>query len=142
VQTFLLCIAEDLLSEEECVAASLLICVECLTDLGCEVGETCVDNVCVAPAISFAADIQPYFETGLADCVYCHSDGGPKGVDLDSYVNILAGGNNGPLVVPFDSADPTALLIPKLEANHNDGPYDADFVMTLSQWIDEGALDN
>jgi hypothetical protein len=63
-------------------------------------------------------------------------------VDLDSYANILAGGDNGPLVVPFDSADPDALLIPKLESNHNNGPDDAGFVVILSQWIDEGALAN
>jgi hypothetical protein len=193
IETFLLCLADNLM-EEECIAASLLICTEpdCITDLQCDGDLVCVEDMCVecrdvsqcpgggecqvaacvsngctlsdaqdgtscldgagecvngmcevvTDPISFAADIQPYFEPGLADCVYCHSDGGPKGVDLDSYVNILAGGNNGPLVVPFDSADPTALLIPKLEASHNDGPYDADFVMTLSQWIDEGALDN
>jgi hypothetical protein len=52
------------------------------------------------------------------------------------------GGDNGPLVVPFDSADPDALLIPKLEDNHNNGPEDAAFVPILSQWIDEGAQDN
>jgi len=40
------------------------------------------------------------------------------------------------------SADPTAILIPQLNADHNDGPDDAGFVVTLSQWIDEGALDN
>jgi hypothetical protein len=142
VQTFLLCLAENP-REEECVVAALLICnVECATDMDCDAGETCVDSMCMAPAISFAADIQPYFEPGLADCVFCHSDGGPKGVDLDSYANILAGGDNGPLVVPFDSADPDALLIPKLEDNHNNGPDDAGFVVILMQWIDEGALDN
>jgi hypothetical protein len=95
-----------------------------------------------ASGISFAADIQPYFEPGLADCVDCHSGGGPKGVDLDSYANILAGGNSGPLVVPGDSTDPTATLVPKLNENHNDGPDDAGFVVDLRQWIDEGALDN
>ena len=54
----------------------------------------------------------------------------------------MAGGDNGPLVVAFDSTDPTATLVPKLDEDHNDGPDDAGFVVTLSQWIDEGALDN
>jgi hypothetical protein len=144
VDKFFLCLAENLLSEEECVAASLLICVECVTDLGCEVGETCVDNVCVAPAISFAAEIQPYFEPGLANCVECHSDAtvARGGVRLDSYDNILTDGNSGPLVVPFDSADLDAILIPKLESDHQNPPDRAAFVETLSQWIDEGAEDN
>jgi len=94
--------------------------------------------------ISFAADIQPYFEPGLANCVGCHSGGGPKGVDLDSWAAIRAGGENGPLVVPFDSTaqKPDALLVPQLEANHHNGPDDAGFVVILSKWIDEGALNN
>ncbi len=110
-------------------------------------GATGTDEVMITveavPApISFATQIQPYFEVGMANCVLCHSGGGPAGVDLDSYANIMAGGNNGPLVVAGDSQDATALLVPKLNAAHNDGPDDAGFVVTLSQWIDEGALDN
>jgi len=63
-------------------------------------------------------------------------------VNLDTHANILTDGDSGPLVVPFDSADPAGILIPKLNSNHNDGPDDAGFVVTLSQWIDEGAQDN
>jgi PKD repeat protein len=110
-------------------------------------GATDTDEVMItvepAPApVSFATEIQPYFEAGMANCVQCHSGGGPAGVDLDSWANIMAGGNSGPLVVPGNSADATAILIPQLNADHNDGPDDAGFVVTLSQWIDEGALDN
>ena len=113
-------------------------------------GATDTDNVVItvepAPSgVSFAADIQPYFQSGAgnANCVMCHSGGGgPKGVNLDSYANIMAGGNDGPLVVPFDSADPNALLVPQLEANHNNGPDDAGFVVILKQWIDAGAQNN
>ncbi|NND28532.1 MAG: hypothetical protein HKN97_08090, partial [Myxococcales bacterium] len=60
-------------------------------------------------------------------CVRCHSGGGSAGVDLDSYAGVLA------------NAD---LLIAQLEANHQNGPDDAGFVVILAQWIDEGALDN
>jgi hypothetical protein len=111
----------------------------------------CMNGECqiASDPISFAEEIQPYFNApgdnpNQTACTDCHSGGtGFKGVNLDSYANILAGGNNGPLVVPFDSADPTALLIPKLNENHNDGPDDAGFVMDLlGQWIDEGAMDN
>ncbi|MCK5449033.1 MAG: hypothetical protein KAJ43_12860 [Gemmatimonadetes bacterium] len=112
-----------------------------------DAGATDTDDVMItveaAPApVSFATQIQPYFEAGMANCVLCHTGGGPAGVDLDSYANIMAGGDNGPLVVAGDSQDATALLVPKLNADHNDGPDDAGFVVTLSQWIDEGALDN
>ncbi|MGB5695630.1 MAG: c-type cytochrome domain-containing protein, partial [Polyangiales bacterium] len=93
--------------------------------------------------ISFAMDIQPYFEAGQANCVRCHSGGsGPAGVNLDSYAEILAGGNGFSLVVPGDSTNPSAALIPQLNASHHDGPNDAGFVVILSQWIDEGALNN
>lgn len=96
-----------------------------------------------AATVSFATDIQPYFEAGMAGCVACHSGGtGQAGVNLDSYANILTDGTTGPLVVPGNSADATAILIPQLNADHFDGPDDAGFVVTLSQWIDEGALDN
>jgi hypothetical protein len=62
-------------------------------------------------------------------------------VDLDSYDNILAGGNSGPLVVPEDSSMGT--LIPKLlDPDHNNGPDDAAFVPILARWINEGALNN
>lgn len=94
-------------------------------------------------AISFAADIQPYFEAGQANCVQCHSGGsGQKGVNLDSYANIMAGGDDGPLVVPGDSNHPDAILVPQLEGNHQNGPDDAGFVVILKQWINAGADDN
>lgn len=107
-------------------------------------GATGTDDVMItveAPAlVSFATQIQPYF---TANCVACHNGGtGQKGVNLDTYANILTDGDNGPLVVPGNSADASAILIPKLNANHNDGPDDAGFVVTLSQWVDEGAQDN
>jgi PKD repeat protein len=111
-------------------------------------GATDTDEVMItveaAPApISFATDILPYFEAGMANCVQCHSGGtGILGVNLDSYANIMAGGDNGPLVVAGDSQDATAKLLPKVEEDHNNGPDDAAFAVTLASWIDEGALDN
>ena len=93
--------------------------------------------------VSFALDILPYFGSQQANCVGCHSGGnGPAGVNLDSYTSILAGGDGFPLVVPFDSSDRSAALIPQLDRNHFNGPDDTGFVVTLAQWIDEGALNN
>jgi hypothetical protein len=143
VQTFLLCLEENPdINDDECVLASLLICRECTTNEGCSAGETCVDNICVV-SVSFAAQIQPYFEPGLANCVQCHSEAfAQKGVKLDSYANILAGSvdASGPLVVAGDSS--MGILIPKLDSNHNNGPDDAAFVPILARWIDQGAQDN
>jgi len=94
--------------------------------------------------VLFATDIQPYFEAGIANCVQCHSDatfaGG--GVKLDSYANMEA--SAGPLWVAGDSS--MGILIPRLNADHNNGPADPPngdaFVITLSEWINDGALDN
>jgi hypothetical protein len=109
-------------------------------------GATGTDDVVItvaAPTVFFAADVLPYFGATEANCVQCHGATNQfAGVRLDSYTAILTNGNNGPLVVPGDSADPTALLLPKLLAPHNDGPDDAAFATTLATWIDEGALDN
>jgi len=75
--------------------------------------------------------------------VMCHSGGGGrKGVNLDSHTNIMAGGDDGPLVVPFDSNASNALLVPQLESTHHDGPSDAGFIVVLKQWIDAGAENN
>jgi len=100
-----------------------------------DAGDTDTDQVVItvepAPsaAISFAADIQPYFLAGQANCVRCHSGGGPAGVDLDSYAHIIA-------------ADPAGRVVPQLLSTHKDGPDDAGFVVILRQWIDEGSQNN
>jgi hypothetical protein len=109
-------------------------------------GAMSTDDVVItvnAPTVFFAADVLPYFASGAPACTQCHAGGtGSGGVNLDSYANVLTAGNNGPLVVPGDSADPTAILLPQINADHFNGPDDATFAGTLATWIDEGALDN
>jgi hypothetical protein len=88
--------------------------------------------------VSFASDIQPYF---AANCGPCHTDGGNTGdVNLDTRDNIV--NNTAPLVVPGDSTDASATLIPQMEEPHPAETDHSAFIPTLSQWIDEGALDN
>ena len=94
-----------------------------------------------AGVVSFADDILPYF---AATCNGCHGAGAAGGIRLDSYTEVSTGSNgNGPLIVAGDAADATAILIPRLVADHNNGPDDQAFVDDfLAQWIDDGALDN
>lgn len=95
-----------------------------------------------ALVVSFADDVLPYF---TANCTACHGDALQlgDGVRLDSYTEVSTGGNgNGPLIVAGDSEDATAILLPKVEADHNNGPDDAAFAVELAQWIDDGAEDN
>ena len=91
-----------------------------------------------AAAISWSADLQPYFTT---NCVSCHGGGtGIAGVNLDSWAAVIAGGNNGDLVVAFDST--MGLLVPKLESGHQGAPHGTNVVQELKDWIDAGALGN
>jgi PKD repeat protein len=92
--------------------------------------------------VSFDVNVLPYF---TANCTACHNDALQQGdIRLDSYTEVSTGSNgNGPLIVAGDAADVTAILIPKLEAAHNDGPDDQAFVDDfLAQWIDDGANNN
>jgi hypothetical protein len=110
-------------------------------------GATDTDDVVITvstPTVFFATDILPYFASGAPACTQCHSGGaGSGGVNLDAYAGVTGTNNDGdPLVVPGDSTDPTAILLPQVEADHFNGPDDAAFATTLATWIDEGALDN
>jgi hypothetical protein len=92
----------------------------------------------VGPVVSYASDIQPYFD---ANCVACHADGtGQAGVNLDSHASVMAGGDNGALVVAGDSNQ--GLLVPQLESGHQGAPHGTRIVQDLKDWIDAGALDN
>ena len=93
-----------------------------------------------ALVVSFATDILPYFDTS---CNSCHGAAALGGIRLDSYTEVSTGSNaNGPLIVAGDSNDATAILLPQVEADHNNGPDDAAFAVELAAWIDAGAEDN
>jgi len=93
-----------------------------------------------ATVVSFADNILPYFD---GSCNSCHGAAAEGGIRLDSYTEVSTGSNaNGPLIVAGDSNDATAILLPKVEADHNNGPDDAAFAVDLAAWIDAGAEDN
>ncbi len=93
-----------------------------------------------AGVVSFANDILPYFNTS---CNSCHGAAALGGIRLDSYTEVSTGSNaNGPLIVAGDSNDATAILLPQVEADHQNGPDDAALAADLAAWIDAGAEDN
>ena len=101
-----------------------------------------VINVALASP-SFMTDVQPYFVDN--GCTGCHGSSLQLGdIRLDSYTEITTGSNaTGPLIVASNSADTTAILIPQLLADHNNGPADTTYVNdVLAPWIDDGAQDN
>ncbi len=94
--------------------------------------------------VSFAADIQPLLERS---CLNCHGPQRPKGgLRLDNAASALEGGNEGPAIVPGDSAlSPlihfVARLVPESEMppEGKGNPLTAEEVGLLRAWIDQGA---
>lgn len=97
-----------------------------------------------ASCIDYATVIQPIFN---AECVHCHAGANPpRGLRLDSYAGVIAGGQTGNEVVACQSAQ--SLLHQKVSmANPPVGgrmPADGPPYLTpaqigaIQQWIDEG----
>ncbi|MEZ4651820.1 MAG: c-type cytochrome domain-containing protein [Candidatus Eisenbacteria bacterium] len=97
----------------------------------------------VAPQVSLADDVRPIFQA--QGCLSCH--GGSGGLFVTTHAGILAGGGRGPGVVPRDSAGSNII-----KALQGDGiplmpqgapqPIPAAQILTIADWIDQGALDN
>ncbi len=69
-----------------------------------------------------------------ARCVACH--GGTAGLYLDSYADIMTGGNLGPAIVP-GNADESLLIELQREGHPNSlAPNELDWIV---EWIDQGA---
>lgn len=104
-------------------------------------GDTATDAVTVTVKepgnISYARDIQPYFDTR---CVSCHRNGGDGGADLDSWQHVMDGGRSGAMVVPGDSSKGT--LLRKISGGHKGAPHGTTIEQDLAAWIDTGAADN
>ncbi|HEX4121688.1 MAG TPA: c-type cytochrome domain-containing protein [Verrucomicrobiae bacterium] len=100
--------------------------------------------------VTYAGDIQPIFEKS---CYPCHSIKNPKPkgkLKLDSLAAVLKGGEDGPAVVPGDSAksalvanvahvgDPDDFMPPPKNRGHIQ-PLTAEQVGLIRAWIDQGA---
>jgi hypothetical protein len=112
-----------------------------------DAGDTDTDVVVItvdeppAPGVSYAADIQPYFNT---NCTVCHGSGSARGgVHLNNWDNVRAGADDGtPLVVPGNSNDGRAILLPQMQDGHQGAPHGTNILQQIADWIDAGALDN
>jgi hypothetical protein len=52
----------------------------------------------------------------------------------------MAGGNNGPLVIPGDSNQ--GILIPQIQSGHQGASHGTNIIQDIVDWVDAGALDN
>lgn len=73
----------------------------------------------------------------LAKCAACHSTPDMTGLAMDTYANTLAGGKNGSVVVPGDSAN--SVLYSLQAAGGHPGQFSEDELAVVQTWIDAGA---
>ncbi len=69
------------------------------------------------------------------ECVTCH--GGAGGLSLASYAEAMAGGSNGPVIVPDDPEG--SLIVQKISANLHPGQLTEFELQVLVAWIAAGA---
>jgi hypothetical protein len=98
-------------------------------------------NTAARPAVSYENDVQPIFEMR---CDNCHMGEYPsEGLGLDSYETLMAGSQNGPVIIPGNAED--SLLIEKVVEGEmpKRGPkLTPAQIQTLIDWINAGALNN
>lgn len=94
-----------------------------------------------APSVSFSTDVLPIL---TSRCQRCH--GGDRiedGLDLMSYAGVMAGSENGPVVVPGSSATSSLVeVIVSGEMPRRAPRLPEPEIQTIANWVDEGALDN
>ncbi|NPV56246.1 MAG: hypothetical protein HPY76_06185 [Anaerolineae bacterium] len=94
-----------------------------------------------AGGVSFANDVQPILDSR---CASCHGlDRTSDGLDLTSYDNVMAGGENGVVVLPGDAANSALVTLSESGEMPKRGPkLTPDQIQTLKDWVNQGALNN
>jgi formate dehydrogenase subunit gamma len=72
-------------------------------------------------------------------CLTCHATADTTGLAMDSYADLMAGGKEGPVVVPGDSAD--SVLFTIQSAGGHPGQLTEDELSIVRAWIDAGATE-
>lgn len=95
-------------------------------------------NVSAPAGPSFSSEVQPILQ---ANCTRCH--GGSGGLSLNSYAAVMAGGVNGPVIVPGDAANSRLVQYISSGRMPRGGQHllDQD-IQTITDWVNSGAPDN
>jgi nitrate/TMAO reductase-like tetraheme cytochrome c subunit len=75
-----------------------------------------------------------------AKCAACHGDLASGGLNMLTYVGLMEGGNNGPVIVPGDSAG--SILFQLQSEGQHFGKFSAEELEVIQEWIDAGAPEN
>ena len=74
-----------------------------------------------------------------SNCTSCHGNSG--GLDLTSYSSLMAGGNNGAVIVPNDHQSSILWQQINLGSMPPNGSLESSKIDLIKRWIDEGALE-
>ena len=85
-------------------------------------------------ALTWDAYAGPLFKQ---KCTACHGAAAIAGLNLTIYADALKGGNNGPVIVPNDSAN--SKLIQVQSAGKHGGQLSPEEITQIKAWIDAGA---
>ena len=95
------------------------------------------------------ADMQLIFSTSYnssTKCISCHGSSGS--FDLTTHADLMIGGSQGPVVIPFESENSHLILKLNSPPPFNSqmpqgGPYlDASIISQIATWIDQGAIES
>jgi uncharacterized membrane protein len=91
--------------------------------------------------VSFATDILPIIQSR---CINCHGgDRTEEGLSMNSHAEIMAGSENGPVVMPGDAANSLmAQMVIEQEMPKRGPKLTPPQVQLIVDWINQGALNN
>ena len=99
------------------------------------------DAVAAGATVSFANEILPIIQSR---CINCHGgDKTEEGLSMNTHAEIMAGSENGAILVPGDAA--SSLIIEMVASGDmpKRGPkLTPPQVQLIADWINQGALDN
>ena len=100
-----------------------------------------IDAAAGGPTVSFANDVLPVIQSR---CFNCH--GGNKieeGLNMSSHASLMAGSQNGPVVMPGDAANsPFVQLVANMEMPKRGPKLTPPQIQLFTDWINQGAQDN
>ncbi|HXQ33312.1 MAG TPA: c-type cytochrome domain-containing protein, partial [Anaerolineales bacterium] len=91
--------------------------------------------------VSFATDILPIIQSR---CINCHGgDRTEEGLVMLTYAELMAGSDNGPVVMPGDAGNSLLAELVSTQKMPKRGPkLTPPQVQVIIDWINQGAVDN
>jgi hypothetical protein len=113
-----------------------------------ELADTAIVSVEVVTSqtlVSYAGEIQPIFNGNCAGAP-CHIGGNANGLSLNSYADLMDGGNSGDVVLPGNPDG--SIIVRRLEGDitpqmpFGRPPLSNSDIQKIRDWIEQGAQDN